>query len=354
MPPTALNEPWPTLLARLTEASEVYLDHLRITKDASPHTLRAYSREIGQWLAWLATVAPVDDEGEGAAETAMVMPSECRQIIQQYIRLPRHDGLAKSSVARQRAALRSFFTFARRQRLIDDPWLPEKLTVPRQPKKLPQFLTEPQLQQLIMAIDELPVVVSSAQSYPAPVGAALTARNNALIRLMFTSGLRVSEAVALTWGELDTATGEATVLGKGNRERIAFFSPQASEALCHYRDAHWLTLWQRSRKRKTPAAKTTPTADEPVFLNHQGNRLGARSVGLLLAQLGKQAGLKQAVHPHMLRHGFATHLLNNNVDLRTVQALMGHVSIRSTTIYTHLSTERLRQAYRQAHPRATG
>ncbi len=343
----ALTETWPTLLACLTDASDVYLDHLRITKDASPHTLRAYSREIHQWLTWMTTVPAADSDDD-----ATITPQQCRQIIQQYIRLPQHQALSKASIARQRAALRSFFTFTRRQRLIDDPWLPEKLSVPRQPKKLPRYLTEAELQRLIVAIDTLPVTSTEAQSYPPPVSAALTARNDALIRLMFTSGLRVSEAVALSWGDIDVHTGEATVLGKGNRERIAFFSQQACQALIDYQHQHWITLWQRCRKRKTPASKTTPTADEPVFVNHHGNRLGARSVGLLLAQLGQQAGLKQTVHPHMLRHGFATHLLNNNVDLRTVQALMGHVSIRSTTIYTHLSTERLRSAYRQAHPRA--
>ena len=150
----------------------------------------------------------------------------------------------------------------------------------------------------------------------------------------------MGELAALDWEHIQWEQAEFRILGKGNRERVAFASQRAMNALLTYSES-WEEL-----------AGKAPEVNSPLFLNKDGQRLNVRSVHRLLIDLGQSAGLDKAIHPHVFRHSFATHLLNHGVDLRVVQELLGHISIRSTQIYTHISTERLKRAYLKAHPRA--
>ena len=166
-------------------------------------------------------------------------------------------------------------------------------------------------------------------------------RNLLIVELLFSSGLRVAELVQIRLGDIAIAEGEVRVIGKGRRERITFISETA------------LVYLQKYLTTAYPALAEKPAqADSPILLNYKGEPLTTRSVHRLLVHIARDAGLTKTISPHTFRHSFATHLLNHGVDLRVVQELLGHVSIRTTQIYTHVTTERLKRAYLMAHPRA--
>jgi integrase/recombinase XerC len=253
--------------------------------------------------------------GEGADPTA----ADARRL-RSYAAWLGTRGYAASTVARRLASLRSFFRYQRRQGLVQaDP--AGGLRNPKQPKRLPKPL----------GVDE---VVTLLDSIPTSEPPGL--RDRAMFEVLYGGGLRVSELVGLDLGDLDLEQGMVLVRGKGRRERLSPIGPVASA---------WLGRWL--------AARRPLRADEPaVFVNRRGTRLSTRSVGRLLEQYLLGLGLDPASSPHTLRHSFATHLLDRGADLRSVQELLGHRNLTTTQIYTHVTGERLHDAYQDAHPRA--
>jgi integrase/recombinase XerC len=238
------------------------------------------------------------------------------------------DGLGKSSVARILSAVRTFLRLlARRGRLKSNP--AELVSSPRLPRRLPPNLSELEVQDLIEA----------------PEGAGLgSLRDRAILELLYASGLRVSELVGLDEEDVDGNERLVRVLGKGRKERIVPFGRFAGEALEAYRSA----LEANGKPR------TDRKGGSPLFLNLRGTRLTARSVERLIERYRAVLPMGRPVTPHTLRHSFATHLLENGADLRSIQELLGHASLGTTQKYTHASLEHLRAEYRKAHPKARG
>jgi integrase/recombinase XerC len=232
---------------------------------------------------------------------------------------------AKTTIARRLAAVRSWMRFLCRRGLLKaNP--ADGLRGPRQDKKLPRFLPEPEIGRLLEApADESP----------------LGLRDRALLESLYSAGLRVSEVTGLNLGDLDLAEGVATIRGKGKRERLAFFGDAARDAL-----ERWLAV------RGAVLANRQGSGKDAVFLGKNGTRLTPRSVARILAKRVQAQGLDPSASPHSLRHSFATHLLDHGADIRSVQELLGHRSLTTTQIYTHVTTGKLQENYRKAHPRA--
>ncbi|MDP1862443.1 MAG: tyrosine recombinase XerC [Thiobacillus sp.] len=290
-------------------AVDHYLQHLAAERRLSPHTVAAYQRDLSN-LCKLA----------GEKSLADLEITDIRGAI---VKL-RGQSLAASSVARQLSSWRGFYTFAcRRLGYASNPCI--GLRPPKAARALPQVLSPDVCSQLLngatnTAFDD-----------------ALQARDRAMFELFYSSGLRLSELSDLDLNDLDLKTGEAQVTGKGRKTRIV---PVGHQALIT------LTAWL---KHRLPLVQDNTPA---LFISQRGSRLTPRSVQLRLNRWAMQAGLGQHVHPHMLRHAFATHVLQSSGDLRAVQEMLGHASISTTQIYTHLDWQHLAKVYDQAHPRA--
>jgi site-specific recombinase XerD len=315
-------------------------------RDASPHTIRAYRTAVGTYLAWL-------DE----RDVDWRAPS--RSDLRAYLaRLTATT--ARTSVAQRLAAIRAFHRFAARSGLAaGDPW--GAISTPRLPRRLPRVLEVEQVERLLAAVDEELVratatdaratrraaaLVARTGSEASPTGhaTAIALRDRALVETAYAAGLRISELASAELGMLDLRRGEVRVIGKGRKERIGLLGRPAIRALATYLDeARPVLLAARSSPGPDPAA---------VFLNHRGEGIGVRGLRYRIDRLCRAAGLPEGVSPHTLRHSFATHLLDGGADLRVVQELLGHESLATTQIYTHVSPARLRTAYRSAHPRA--
>jgi len=288
-----------------------FLRYLEVERNASTLTIKSYREDLSALLEFLE-----DDAGE------LPRPGDLRPVdLRQYVSALHDAGYAKSSVARHLATLRSFFRFAQREGLTDqNPAKP--LRNPRPDRKLPHFLSTEEIGRLL-----------EAPSNEAPLGL----RDRAILETMYSAGLRVSELVAINDEDIDLETGLVRVRGKGRRERLAPLGRFATQAL------------ERWRGVRVPNGHQPP---QPTFLNRFGNRLTTRSVGRMLEKYLQQTSLDSRTSPHTLRHSFATHLLDRGADIRSVQELLGHKSLVTTQIYTHVSTAGLRQAYEKAHPRA--
>ena len=302
-------------------------------RDASPTTRRSYETSVTAYLAWLET-----------READWRAPS--RQVLRAYL-AHLGEGHAKSSVAQRLAALRAFHRYAVRSGLAPgDPW--GVIATPRLPRRLPRVLEVEQVEQLIGIVEEDLVAAEAGEGRTGrrdpDLALAIALRDRALVETAYAAGLRISELAAADLGSLDLRRGELRVLGKGRKERIGLLGRPARESLEAYLDEGRPILLARA-----PTGTEPPTA---VFLNHHGAELGVRGLRLRLDRLRRLAGLPDGVSPHTLRHSFATHLLEGGADLRVVQELLGHESLATTQIYTHVSPARLREAYRSAHPRA--
>jgi tyrosine recombinase XerC len=289
--------------------SEEFLDYLGNGKNYSPQTLRSYRQALTQFhefrpsLGWREATA--DD-------------------FRAYLFDLMKRGKSRSTIRLSFAALRSFYNHLTDRNLI--PSNPLKLvSLPKIEKKLPQFLTVPQVSLLM----EKPTAKPKSKQ----ATGWMAVRDAAILELFYSSGLRLAELAALDVKDLDPIGETVRVMGKGSRERIVPVGGLALEALSHYR--HQANV-----------------QSGPLFLNKSRKRLGHRSIWLLLKNYVREAGLPATLSPHKLRHSFATHLLDNGADLRSVQSLLGHASLTTTQIYTHVTTERLKRAYDAAHPRA--
>ncbi len=291
-----------------------FLRYLLVERNASDLTIKSYREDLtalGEYLT--------ESYGQPAK------PSEISSLdLRGYVAALHEAGYAKSSVARRLASLRSFFRFAQREGLADsNPAKP--LRNPRPDRKLPHFLSTEEIGTLL----ETP-----------PADTPMGLRDRAILETMYSAGLRVSESVGINDGDVDMEASLVRIRGKGRRERLAPLGSFAIKAL-----KRWLAVRQLS-----PKEPNGPEA--PVSVNKFGRRITTRSVGRMLEKYLKQAGLDLRTTPHTLRHSFATHLLDRGADIRSVQELLGHKSLVTTQIYTHLSTAGLREAYERAHPRA--
>jgi integrase/recombinase XerC len=291
----------------LPEAVARYLQHLAAERRLSPHTVDAYRRDLESLLR-LNAGGTLDTLASGDIRGAVV-------------RL-RAAGLGPTSVARHLSSWRGFYTYAcRRLGFAANPCV--GLRPPRAPKRLPEPLSADACAQLLDA-------------HAADGDGVLLARDHAMFELLYSSGLRLAELAGLDLADIDLASGEAQVTGKGSKTRIVPVGRHALDAL-----AAWLPL-------RAPLAPDSAA----LFVSRRGARLGARSIQLRLQRWARQAGLAQHVHPHLLRHAFATHVLQSSGDLRAVQDMLGHASISTTQVYTHLDWQHLAKIYDQAHPRA--
>ena len=286
-----------------------YLQYLAAERRLSPHTVAAYQNDLTN-LSQLTAGKPL----------AVLDVTDIRGAI---VKL-RSQNLAATSVARQLSSWRGFYAFAcRRLGFANNPCT--GLRPPKAAKALPQILSPDACTQLLDG------------STSAAADDALLARDRAMFELFYSSGLRLSELVGLDLHDLNLQAGEAQVTGKGNKTRIVPVGQQALAAI-----AAWLP-------HRLPLARADTLA---LFISQRGARLTPRSVQLRLNRWALQAGLSQHVHPHMLRHAFATHVLQSSGDLRAVQEMLGHASISTTQVYTHLDWQHLAKVYDQAHPRA--
>jgi integrase/recombinase XerC len=296
-----------------------FLRHLALEKNASAHTVKSYREDLIQALDFFRSKLGRE------ALVGHLTP----RILRAFVAWLHEQGYAGSTIARRLAAVRSWCKFLCRQgTLTVNP--ADGLRGPRQAKKLPHFLGANALGQLVLA-----------PSTDSPLGL----RDRAILETLYSAGLRVSELTGLNVRDLDLDEGVALVRGKGRRERLALLGEPAADAL-----RLWLAV--RGEVGSSSASAAGPAKREAVFLNKRGGRLTARSVGRLLAKYLALTGLDLETSPHSLRHSFATHLLDNGADIRAVQELLGHRSLTTTQMYTHVNTQRMQESYQKAHPRA--
>lgn len=291
-----------------------FLRYLDVERNCSDLTIKSYREDLELLYGFLS------ESFDRAPSPAEITPQDLRK----YVSALHEAGYAKSSVARRLASMRSYFRFAQREGLCDaNPAKP--LRNPRRERKLPHFLTGSEIGKLLSA---------------PPRDQAMGLRDRAILETLYSAGLRVSELVGINLDDLDLTDGLVRVRGKGKRERLAPLGSFAVKAI-----RRWLR--QRVVANGLPASEASA-----VFLNKFGKRLTTRSVARMLEKHLKTTGLDLRTSPHTLRHSFATHLLDRGADIRSVQELLGHKSLVTTQIYTHVSTAGLRKAYEKAHPRA--
>jgi integrase/recombinase XerC len=302
---------------------ERFLSHLQYSGDASPHTVRNYASDLYQLHEFL-THTP---DGDSRPEPEMHQIDHLT--IREFLGILYRRGNGKASVARKLASIRSFMKYLTVQGAI--PSNPaQSVSSPKQEKRLPEFLTADTVKELLEN---------------SPASKPLELRDRAILELFYATGIRVSELVGLDREDLDLDSGFIRVLGKGRKERMAPFGSKALEALQAY-----FPIWNELRAKGHPAGKKR--SGDPIFLNFRGERLTTRGVARIVDRNVSRLAMKLHVHPHMLRHTFATHMLNAGADLRAIQELLGHESLSTTQKYTHVSTEHLMRVYRASHPRA--
>jgi integrase/recombinase XerC len=291
-----------------------FLRHLHVERGASQYTLKSYREDLNAFAEYFA-------EADGSCPEPVAITSvELRG----FLSAMHEAGYAKTSIARKLASLRSFYRFGQREGWVkSNP--ATALRNPRKAQKLPHFLST----------DEIGTLLGAPKGNES---AAL--RDRAILETLYSAGLRVSELVDLNDGDIDFPQGIVKVRGKGRKERLAPLGSFAMKAL-----KAWLAV--RKLANKEPKGR-----EAPVFVNRFCTRLTTRSVGRMLEKYLAEAGLDGRTSPHTLRHSFATHLLDRGADIRSVQELLGHKSLVTTQIYTHVSTNNLRLAYEKAHPRA--
>jgi integrase/recombinase XerC len=292
-------------MGALRLAAERFLTSLRASRSYSPHTLRAYSKDLEAFAAMYPDLEPAAIE---------------RVHVRGWLAELQKDGTAsRATVLRRMAALRSFVKHLRSSgALKGNPVF--GVTLPKRPRPLPKFLTENEMAEL-MAV---------------PAGGDLKRgrRDRAIVELIYSSGLRRAEVLALNCGDVDWLAGTARVFGKGSKERIVPVGNGALDCLReHLKD------------------RGGPHDSEPMFVGPSGKRLSDAGLVFVLSRWVKASALKKKITPHVLRHSFATHLMNRGCDIRMVQEMLGHASLQTTQIYTHVSLDRMKEVYKDAHPR---
>jgi len=302
----------------MREEIQQFVAYLRTLRNYSSHTRRAYERDLNDFVDFL--------QREG---TASGWGRVTHRDLRHYLARLQREGKARTTIARRLSALRALYRY-----LVGTGAVQYNPTVavvaPKKEQKLPDFLTPREFERLMAAIDS---------STPAGL------RDRAVCELLYATGMRIGELVALNLDSLDLTAREARIVGKGGKERLVFFGQPCREAVATY------LLYGRPRLREQ-AEPFSAGDDEALFLNRRGERVTDGELRGRLNKYARRAGLDKRISPHTLRHTFATHLLDGGADLRSVQELLGHSSLSATQIYTHLTQERLRTIYDQAHPRA--
>lgn len=287
--------------------------YLEIERNLSLHTVKAYSSDVLEFIEWLGDNKPEDMTHKN---------------IREFLAIVQTHNLSKTTISRKIAALRTFYRFLYRERIVTSNPV-DSIKSPRKSKPLPKFLSNEEVESIFNGIKT-----------DTPSGF----RNRAILELLYATGMRISELCNLDFNSLNLDQNEITVFGKGGKERIVLVSNRAKTVLQEYIDKYRpLLVFDENDKL---------TENSPVFINNTGYRLQQRSVHRSLASVVQNLQMPKKVSPHVFRHSFATKLLEKGADLRVVQELLGHASISNTQIYTHVSTERLKQAYVKAHPRA--
>jgi integrase/recombinase XerC len=320
----------------MKQAIARFIDYLRYERNASPQTIREYRRDTQQFAAFVTL------PGEGPPAVSAID----HRIVREYVGMMYDRGLEKASVARRLASLRTFFKFCLREKYATQN--PARLVkTPKLAKRVPRVLTAEELNGFLDTIGEKAGAKKSRRKRPLTARSVEEAklvlkRDRAILELLYASGLRVSELVGLDLGDIDRGGQMLRVLGKGRKERVVPYGGKAQAAL----EAYWPV---REGLLANARVKVEP---EAVFLNHLGGRLTDRSVRTVVRKYARLANVNWDLHPHSLRHAFATHLLADGADLRAIQELLGHVSLSTTQRYTQASVRQLMDVYDKAHPHA--
>jgi integrase/recombinase XerC len=339
----------------MKQAIESYLEYLVSVKNSSPHTISNYGKDLRQFVAFL-------------TPPGMLLPALSginHGIIREFIAHLHEQGLKKTSVARKLAALRSFFKYCVREGKLNES--PARLVpTPKLPKRIPSILSAEEMNSFLNHLAEmggsLPKSKNKSKMEWSPAAALalrnapklreeglLLRRDRALLELLYAAGLRVSELTGLDLIDIEQRERMLRVTGKGNKERIVPYGNKAQEAL----DKYWPLREQLLLQTSGGYASSTATPhSEAVFLNYAGRRLTQRSVGRIVKKYVRLVNMNWDLHPHSLRHAFATHLLADGADLRAIQELLGHQSLSTTQKYTHASIRQLMDIYDKAHPHA--
>ncbi len=295
----------------MQEVFNRYINYLEVERNASHYTVRNYTTDLLGFFGFL------------RGKKVDSLKEVDKHVVRDYLSHLMEQGFVKASIARKLSAIRSFYRYLLREEIIATSPL-ATTSSPKLDRRLPYFLT----------IDEMRRLLETPDS-ATPQGQ----RDRALLELLYAAGLRVSELVKLNLEQVSLDTREIRVMGKGSKERMTLMGEPAARALTAY--------LEQGRPELSGGKKTSA-----LFLNRYGERLTERSVQSILEKQANIAGIEKRVHPHMLRHTFATHLLDGGADLRVVQELLGHASLSTTQIYTHVSKSQAKKVYLSAHPMA--
>ncbi len=342
----------------MKEAIAKFLEYLQSVRNSSPHTVLNYRKDLEQFLAYLTPPASRPPALTGITHS----------MIREFVAHLHDHGLQKSSIARKLAALRSFFKYCVREGHVKEN--PARLVpTPKLPKRIPSVLSAEEMNGFLNQLAEVGQAAPAgrasskkrlllcAASGVKPQGGQKPStmveegmflrRDRALLELLYAAGLRVSELTGLNLGDLEQKEGMLRVRGKGNKERIVPYGTKAQEAL----EKYWPLRQQLLQQTAGKSDRQRPHS-EAVFLNYSGRRLTQRSVGRIVKKYVRIANVNWDLHPHSLRHAFATHLLADGADLRAIQELLGHQSLTTTQKYTHASIRQLMDIYDKTHPHA--
>jgi integrase/recombinase XerC len=334
----------------MKQSVEKFLQYMSSVKNSSPHTILNYGKDLSQFLDYLSP--------PGARPPALTAITHT--IIREFVGHMHDQGLEKSSIARKLAALRSYFKYCVREGLLTEN--PARLVpTPKLPKRIPSVLSAEEMNGFLNQLaamgpasggPEPRRVVALARSATTSIvkeDGLFLRRDRALLELLYAAGLRVSELTGLNLVDIDQKERVLRVRGKGNKERIVPYGSKAQEALDKYWPLREELLLQKSAAH---GRRRGPPHMQAVFLNYAGRRLTQRSVGRLVKKYVRLVNINWDLHPHSLRHAFATHLLADGADLRAIQELLGHQSLSTTQKYTHASIRQLMEIYDKAHPHA--
>ena len=292
---------------------EDFRSYILVEKNFSKHTAKAYYSDILDFLLWL---------GETQAENVNFSK------VREYLHFIQKFNYKKTTIARKIASLRTFYKYLYREKKVEsNPAM--NLNSPKRPRQLPKFLTPYEVEQILNNIK-----IETPAGY----------RNKAILELLWATGMRVSELSGLNFEDLNLANNEIRVFGKGAKERIILVTERAKTYLQRYIET--------ARPLIAKGFRVDNNEDSPVFINNTGFRLQTRTVRNVINDIVEEIQLPKHVTPHVFRHSFATHLIENGADLRVVQELLGHASISNTQIYTHVSSQHLKEVYNKTHPRA--
>lgn len=333
----------------MKHAIEKYLQYLHSVKNSSPHTILNYNRDLQQFVAYLSPPGSLPPS----------LKSITHHLIREFVGHLHEQKLEKSSIARKLAALRSFFKYCVKEGVLKEN--PSRLVpTPKLPKRIPSVLSAEEMNGFLNQLAKMgsaetgsyiparkrahdPEEDSSRGLNGSKDEKLLLRRDRALLELLYAAGLRVSELTGLNLEDIEQKERVLRVRGKGNKERIVPYGMKAQEALAKY----WPVREELLLRGMGPASNASA-----VFLNYAGRRLTQRSVGRIVKKYVRLVNINWDLHPHSLRHAFATHLLADGADLRAIQELLGHQSLSTTQKYTHASIRQLMEIYDKAHPHA--